>query len=94
VVVGRLEGRTFTLTRKETRLGKADDCDVVLPGDDHISPHHAVIEQTQKTFVLRPLADPVLVNKQPMDQSHLLKHGDRIQLGRTQVIFNSEGGQK
>ncbi len=23
-----------------------------------------------------------------------IKHGDRIQLGRTQVIFNSEGGQK
>jgi len=94
VVVGRLEGRTFTLTRQETRLGKADDCDVVLPGDEDIYPHHAVIEQTQKTFVLRPLADPVLVNKQPMGQSHLLKHGDRIQLGKTQVIFNLEGGQK
>jgi len=94
VVVGPLEGRTFTLTRKETRLGKADDCDVVLPGDDDIYPRHAVIEQTQKTFVLRPLEHPVLVNKQLMGQSHLLKHGDRIQLGRTQVIFNLEGGQK
>ena len=94
VIVGRLEGRTFTLTRKDTRLGKADDCDVLLPGDDDIYPHHAVIEQTQKAFVLRPLAHPVLVNKQPMGQSHLLKHGDRIQLGKTRLTFNLEGGQK
>ena len=94
VVLGRLEGRTFTLTRQETRLGKADDCDVVLLGDEGISPHHAVIEQTQKTFVLRPLEQPVLVNRQPVGQSHLLQHGDRIQLGKTQMIFNLEGGQR
>lgn len=93
VVVGRLEGRTFTLTRKETRLGKATDCDVVLPGDDSIHLHHALIEQTQKAFVLRPLEHPVLVNRQPVGQSHPLKHGDRIQLGKTQMIFNLEGGQ-
>jgi len=93
VVVGRLEGRTFTLTRKETRLGKADNCDIVLPGDDDIFPQHAVIEQAQKTFVLRPLQHSVLVNRQPVSSSHQLKHGDRIQLGKTQMTFNLEGGQ-
>jgi len=51
VMRGRLEGRTFSLTRKETSLGKADDCDIVLPGDDDIYPRHALVEQTQKTFV-------------------------------------------
>jgi len=94
VVVGRLEGRTFSVTREETRLGKADDCDVVLPGDDDIYPRHAVIKQEQKTFILRPLENPVLVNRQPVGKSHLLKHGDRIQLGKTQVVFNLEGGGK
>ena len=93
VVVGPLEGRTFTLSREQTRLGKADDCHVVLPGDDDVYLHHAVIEQVGKAFILRPVEHPVLVNKLPIGKSHQLKPGDRIQLGRTQVVFDSERGQ-
>jgi len=92
VVVGRMEGRTFTLTRKETRLGKADDCDVIIPGDTEVSDHHAVIEQAKDSFVLEPLAQPVLINQKPMDHPLQLRHGDRIQLGKTQMTFNLEGG--
>lgn len=92
VMVGRLEGRTFSLTRQKTSIGRADQCDVVMPGDDGIEAHHLTIEQVQKHFILQPFQNLVLVNQQRVEQPYTLQHGDRIQMGKTRLTFNTEGG--
>lgn len=93
VVVGRLEGRTFTLTGEESTLGRSDTCDVVIPGDSEVADRHAVIQQREDSFVLEPLAQPAFVNQKRADHPFRLQHGDRIQLGKTQMTFNLEEGQ-
>lgn len=93
VVVGRLEGRTFTLAGEESTLGRDDACDIVIPGDSEVTDRHAIIQQREDSFVLEPLAQPAFVNQKRADHPFRLKHGDRIQLGKTQMTFNLEEGQ-
>jgi hypothetical protein len=92
---GLLEGQTITLDprKKEQALGVADDCQVVIPGDPDVLRHHAAILRQGGAFVVEPRDGPVLLRGQkayaPVD-SHILRHKDRLQLGKTRFTFLSE----
>jgi len=92
ILNGRLEGREFIITKRESTLGKADDCDVVLPGDPQVAHQHAVIRQQHKQFVLvnKDKECATFVNKQRVTHQPL-NHGDRIQIGKTLLLLRMEG---
>jgi hypothetical protein len=92
---GILEGQTITLDprKREQVLGKADDCDIVIPGDPDVLPHHAAILRKGDDYIVEPRDGPALVRGTreyaPVD-SHTLEHKDRLQLGKTRFTFLSE----
>jgi hypothetical protein len=92
---GKLEGQTITLDRrkKEQVLGAAASCAVVIPGDPDVLPAHAVILREGDGFAIVPRGGPVLVRGpsgyEPVDR-HVLRHEDRLQLGKTRFTYLSE----
>ena len=92
---GLLEGQTVTLDprKKEQTLGAADDCGIVIPGDPDVLRHHAAILRQGNAFVVEPRDGPVLLRGQkeyaPVD-NHILRHKDRLQVGKTRFTFLSE----
>jgi hypothetical protein len=92
---GLLEGQTITLDprKREQVLGRADACDIVIPGDPDVLQHHAVILRRGDGFDIEPRDGPVLVcgarEYAPVD-SHTLVHKDRFQLGKTRFTFLGE----
>ncbi len=90
IMYGPLEGRSLTLAKEVNVLGKDDDCDIVLPGDPGVEYHHAAIVQQEGNFILAVRDGPIYLNKQAVTQ-HPLQSGDRITLGRTYMIFQTEG---
>jgi hypothetical protein len=92
---GKLEGQTITLDRrkKEQVLGAVGSCAVVIPGDPDVLPAHAVIFRDGDGFVIVPRDGPVLVRGpsgyEPVDR-HVLRHEDRLQLGKTRFTYLSE----
>jgi len=92
---GKLEGQTITLDprKKEQILGRADGCAVVIPGDPDVQLLHAAVLQEGSSFVIEPREGPVLVSGPqgyaPVEH-HILRHQDRVQLGKTRFIFSSE----
>jgi len=92
---GKLEGQTVTLDsrQQEQILGRADGCEIVIPGDPDVQLHHAALLRKDQAFVIEPRDGPVLVNGPkgyaPVER-HPLRHQDRVQLGKTRFIFLSE----
>jgi len=66
-----------------TRIGRLDDNDVVLDGED-VSRHHAVIADTGTGFMITDLrsTNGVEVGGQRIRTSAALADGDRIRIGR------------
>jgi hypothetical protein len=92
---GMLEGQTVTLDprRKEQVLGRADDCQIVIPGDPDVLPHHAAILRQGSAFVVEPRDGSLLLRGPqeyaPVDK-HTLRHEDRLQVGKTRFTFLGE----
>lgn len=80
-VVGPQTGRTIVLRRRQVLLGRSADCDIVLY-DSGASRLHARITETDEGLVLSDLGSTngTFVNGQPV-VTHLLKEGDRVQVG-------------
>jgi len=83
---GPLEGRTLTITKQKTTLGRSDRCDILIPGDPQVAETHATITQTPKGFLLEAHDQQVLVDQKPAMQQ-ILQSGSRIQLGRSVLVF-------
>lgn len=75
----------FPLITTEVLIGRKGDADVVL-SNQHISRHHAKIVKMAEGFFLQDLASThgTFVNNQRVEQ-HILKHGDKICLGKDRV---------
>ncbi|MEA3341826.1 MAG: FHA domain-containing protein, partial [Chloroflexota bacterium] len=92
---GKLEGQTVTLNsrKQEQILGRADGCEIVIPGDPDVHIQHAAVLREGAAFVIEPRDGPVLVNGPqgyaPVER-HTLRHQDRVQLGKTRFIFLSK----
>jgi hypothetical protein len=89
VASGRQEGRMYLLAHKKCRLGLDERAEIGIFGDPSVARRHAEIEATGAGYVLHQLAQSATtrVNGQAVTDRRALHDGDRIELGRTQMIF-------
>lgn len=82
-----VDGNLSALTQPTTRLGRSDDCDVVIP-DVYASRVHAEIRAVGLEFDVVDLgsANGTRVNGERIER-HRLTHGDVILIGDTPVTF-------
>ncbi len=91
ILSGSLESETISLADIETfTIGRAVKSQLAIP-DYGLSREHALIRQTADGFMLEDLdsRNGTFVNDSPA-QKLLLKHGDRIRVGQTYILFLTE----
>jgi len=82
------EGREYPLIKPVTIIGRAEESDVGLFGDQTVLPHHAIIRREGKNFFVTGTGGGrVIVNHQPVNGRQALKSGDRIEIGGTLFLF-------
>ncbi|HKD69029.1 MAG TPA: FHA domain-containing protein [Candidatus Binataceae bacterium] len=82
------EGREYALAKPVTVIGRAEESDVGLFGDQSVLPQHAIIRREGKNFYVSPTAGgAVAVNRVPVNGRQPLKSGDRIEVGATLFLF-------
>src|SRR5262249_51951797 len=81
----------FELPASAITIGKAEDNQLRIT-DGAISRKHAAIEPSGGGLLIKDLGslNGIFVNGQRVgDQGHILRDGDRIEVGRTKMIFHS-----
>jgi hypothetical protein len=86
------EGKEYLLIKPKTRIGRAEESDVGLFGDQAVANFHAVVERQKGKFLLARGEGAVRVNQQPVTQPVQLKNGDRIEIGGTLFLFRERTG--
>ncbi|HKV56462.1 MAG TPA: FHA domain-containing protein [Candidatus Binataceae bacterium] len=82
------EGREYPLSKPVTIIGRAEESDIGLFGDQAVQARHAVIRNEGKNFFISPTGGgQVLVNRQPIQGRCALKSGDRLEVGGTLFLF-------
>ncbi len=86
---GRRAGREMILTKPETRIGRAETCDIGLFGEAGIERVHAQIVLTDNRYVLADLGTPggTFLNGQRIAGPTPLRSGDAIQVGSCTLRF-------
>src|SRR5579875_3677854 len=91
VLVGRNEGRDFSLDKPINILGRDERCDIPLYGDPSVGIQHAAICKEDNRHVLVDAGTPpgTLVNGQPVPPGGkvVLRDGDMIQIGMHRILF-------
>ncbi|NOQ96146.1 MAG: FHA domain-containing protein [Desulfobacterales bacterium] len=84
------DGRSlnFPISKDKITIGRGEDCDLTLTSDKTVSRSHARIEKIKEGYLLTDLGsyNRTKVNEK-LVQSVLLKHNDKIRIGRTNLIF-------
>jgi hypothetical protein len=82
------EGREYPLTKPVTIIGRAEESDIGLFGDQAVLAHHAIIRREGRDFVVSPAGGgQVLINRRPVTARQALRSGDRVEVGGTLFIF-------
>ncbi len=82
------EGREYPLTKAVTLIGRAEESDIGLFGDQAVLARHAIIRNEGKNFFVSATAGgQILVNRQPIQGRYALKSGDRVEVGGTLFLF-------
>jgi hypothetical protein len=82
------EGREYPLSKPVTIIGRAEESDIGLFGDQSVLGHHAIIRREGKNFVISPTGGgQVFVNRQPVGGRYALRSGDRLEVGGTLFVF-------
>ncbi|MGH7917106.1 MAG: FHA domain-containing protein [Candidatus Binataceae bacterium] len=82
------EGREYPLTKPVTIIGRAEESDIGLFGDQAVLGRHAIIRHEGKSFLLTPTSGgQVVVNRQPVNGRYTLRSGDRVEIGGTLFLF-------
>ncbi|MFZ5471722.1 MAG: FHA domain-containing protein [Myxococcota bacterium] len=91
---GKGQGREFSFTQKEVKLGRTPENDVVVI-DGGVSRHHARIFEKEGRFFVEDLksANGTRVNGALVVGAHRLENGDIIALGE-EVAFSFVAGEK
>ncbi|MGH9277762.1 MAG: FHA domain-containing protein [Acidimicrobiales bacterium] len=79
----------FPLDRDRITIGRGEGNDVALAGDRLVSNVHAVIESYGASYALRDLgsSNGTFVNGQSVVGERVLRPGDEIRMGGTQLLF-------
>ncbi len=92
------DGRSFNfpISKDKTIIGRSEDCNLTLFSDKTVSRRHAQIEKTKKGYFLTDLGsyNHTKVNDQVVHKPVLLKHSDKIGIGRTSLLFLTKKAQK
>ena len=85
------DGEEQRLEGQAVRLGRDSANDLAFPGDPKISRSHAELRDRDGQWIIVDLASSngTKVNDRRIDQ-HPLRDGDRIQLGRTTIVFTAD----
>jgi len=94
ILQGRRRGREYEIGRSPVIIGRAQQCDIVIPDDQLVSSEHADIRIDEHgQLVLRDLesVNGTEVNGDPVEET-VLKPGDEIAIGSTvfEVIEEAE----
>jgi type III secretion system (T3SS) inner membrane Yop/YscD-like protein len=82
------EGREYPLSKTVTIIGRAEESDIGLFGDNTVRAHHAIVRHEGKSFFLSPTGGgQVIVNRQPVTGRCALRSGDRVEIGGTLFLF-------
>ena len=82
------EGREYPLTKPVTRIGRAEESDIGLFGDQAVLALHAIIRREGRDFIVSPAGGgQVLINRRPVAGRQALRSGDRVEVGGTLFIF-------
>jgi hypothetical protein len=82
------EGREYPLSKGVTIIGRAEESDIGLFGDQSVLGHHAIIRREGKNFVISPTGGgQIFVNRQPVAGRYALRSGDRLEVGGTLFLF-------
>ncbi len=82
------EGREYPLTKQVTIIGRAEECDVGLFGDQTVMGRHAIIRNEGRNYSITPTSGgQVYVNRQPLAGKHVLRNGDRVEVGGTLFLY-------
>jgi hypothetical protein len=82
------EGREYPLTKPVMIIGRAEESDIGLFGDQAVLAHHAIIRREGRDFVVSPAGGgQVLINRRPVAGRQALRSGDRVEVGGTLFIF-------
>ena len=92
VLSGRQEGRAYLLDRPVCRVGLDERAEIGLFADAQIARRHAEIASTSGGFVLHSFSAAGLtkVNGAAVTGPRPLRDGDRIEVGKTQLIFRQK----
>lgn len=93
VIQGRDQGKRFDLTQDNLGLGR-DAANPIQLHDSEVSRRHAEVRRDGHAFTLVDLqsSNGTFVNSQRVD-THRLASGDRVQIGRTLMLFTGADDQ-
>lgn len=98
LIVNHVDGRVqqFMLDKPDILIGRSKQLgnDLILDKDGMVSKRHAQITLGKEGFTIRDLnsTNGVWVNDERIE-SHLLRDGDHIRLGATQMVFKSSAAE-
>jgi pSer/pThr/pTyr-binding forkhead associated (FHA) protein len=92
---GDHELRIVPLGPEQERLsvGRLAACEVALTWDSEVSRAHALLEQVGGAWTVedRGSSNGTLVNTARISRPHVLRDGDVVRIGRTQLVFHAGG---
>jgi pSer/pThr/pTyr-binding forkhead associated (FHA) protein len=88
------EGKRFAVAPAGASIGRSRECDIVL-GDANVSRRHAEVRPgrtSEATWTIEDLGSTngVRVNGRAAAGAYPLSHGDRIELGTADLMFELE----
>lgn len=91
-LTGPLKGTIHPVTLANIVIGRSPECDIVVVNDAKCSRKHARVDWTEEGFVIQSLSSSNLlkINGDSINKS-LLREGDIVSLGDTDLQFNING---
>ena len=87
-LINTVNADNYMITSRETSIGSFKDCDIIL-NYPTISRHHAVISCGRDAWYVKPITkdDVVLVNGGRIEKQTVITAGDKITLGKIDLLF-------
>lgn len=95
-VRGHGPSELFPLESKRLTIGRDESNDISLGHDKLVSHTHAAVEPYGATYAVRDLgsSNGTYVNGQRLIGDRILRPGDEIQLGQSQLLYRDDGGRQ
>ncbi len=74
-------------------IGRMASCELAMTWDSEVSRAHALLEQAGGAWTIedRGSSNGTLVNAARIARPHVLRDGDVVRVGRTQIVFHAAG---